>query len=117
MQALRNAHRLARLVLVWFVMYVGAAVASPLVNPVDIQFICSGLGAVKVLPDGGSTAEVPGHTLACPLCMASGAPPQVAMVLAQPAQPLAHAMRGIASPHMAWLSAAPLPARGPPAFF
>ena len=34
---------------------------------------------------------------------------------AEPVQPLSHVLRPIAAAHIAWLTAAPLPARGPPA--
>ena len=33
---------------------------------------------------------------------------------AEPVQPLSHVLRPIAAAHIAWLTAAPLPARGPP---
>jgi hypothetical protein len=46
--ALRSARTLARLVLVWFVLSLGVAVASPMVNPKAMELICSGSGSVKV---------------------------------------------------------------------
>ena len=49
MQVLRNAHLLARFVLVWFALSIGAAIASPLIQPKDILLICTGSGAMKVL--------------------------------------------------------------------
>ena len=57
MQVLRNAHLLARFVLVWFALSIGAAIASPLIQPKDILLICTGSGAMKVLvqADDGST--------------------------------------------------------------
>ena len=117
MQTLRNAHLLARFVLVWFALSIGAAVASPLIQPQDILLICTGSGAMKVLvkADDGSTQEVASRSMDCPLCMSAGAPPPVARLTAEPAQPLAYALQGIPAAHVAWLTAAPLPARGPPA--
>ena len=118
MQFLRNAHILARFVLVWFALSIGAAVASPLIKPQDILLICTGSGAMKVLvtADDGSIQEVASRAIDCPLCMTPGAPPPVARVTAEPAQPLGYALQGIPAAHIAWLTAAPLPARGPPTF-
>ena len=118
MQFLRNAHILARFVLVWFALSIGAAVASPLIKPQDILLICTGSGAMKVLvtADDGSIQEVASRAMDCPLCMTPGAPPPVARVMAEPAQPLGYALQGIPAAHIAWLTAAPLPARGPPTF-
>ncbi|MCA0212048.1 MAG: DUF2946 domain-containing protein [Proteobacteria bacterium] len=116
MHALRSAHTLARLVLVWFALSLGVAVASPLVNPQAMELICSGSGAIKVMvkTDDG-VKEQSRHMLDCPLCAATGSPPQAARTTAEPVQPLSHVLRPIAAAHIAWLTAAPLPARGPPA--
>ena len=116
LQRLRSAHLLARFVLVWFALSIGAAIASPLIKPQDILLICTGSGAMKVLvkADDGSTQDMGSSVMNCPLCTATGAPPPVARLAAEPAQPLAYAFQGIPAAHIAWLTAAPLPARGPP---
>jgi hypothetical protein len=117
MTALRNAHHLARFVLVWFALSLGVAIASPLVKPQAMELICSGAGAMKLViqtDDGGQ--EGTGLTLDCPLCAASSAPPPPAALLtAEPAQPLAYVLQSIPAARIAALTAAPLPARGPPA--
>lgn len=115
MQSLRNAHLLARLVLVWFALSIGVAIASPLVKPQAMELICSGAGVMKVLAktDDGAK-ELSGHTLDCPLCASLGAPPPVARQVAEPQPSLSHALQPIAAAHIAALTAAPLPARGPP---
>lgn len=115
MQTLRNAHLLARLVLVWFALSLGVAIASPIVKPQAIELICSGSGAMKVLvkTDDGST-EASSHTLDCPLCASSSAPPPVSRLSVEPVQPLAYVLRSIPAAHIAALTAAPMPARGPP---
>ena len=118
MNALRNAHLLARFVLVWFALSIGVAIASPLVKPQAMELICSGSGAVKLLiqtDDGGQ--EVASFTLDCPLCATSSAPPPPATRLtSEPAQPLAYVLQSIPAARIASLTAAPLPARGPPIF-
>lgn len=117
MQSLRNAHLLARFVLVWFALSIGVAIASPIVKPQALELICSGAGVMKVLvkTDDG-TKEVARHTLDCPLCISISAPPPVARLTAEPIQALAHVLQSIPAAHIASLTAAPLPARGPPAF-
>ena len=49
LQTLRNSHQLIRLVLVWFVLSLGAAIASPLVNPQAAELICTGTGVMKLM--------------------------------------------------------------------
>ena len=117
MQTLRNANLLARFVLVWFALSIGIAIASPIVKPQGMERICSGTGVMKLLvktDDGTHPASA--HTLACPLCASIGAPPPVLRLIAEPFQPLAHVLQSIPAAHTALLTAAPLPARGPPSF-
>ncbi len=119
MHRLRHARSLARFLLVWFALYLGAAVASPLVAPQAFEVICSGAGTAKLLAksaDGGSQ-EVQTFGMDCPLCLPVGAPPPLPVATeVPPPMPLAHVMRPVPSAHIAGLTAAPLPARGPPVF-
>ncbi len=123
LQSLRSAHRITRLVLVWFVLSLGAAIASPLINPQATELICTGTGVMKVLvknadgaiDDGGT--EVASRMLDCPLCASVSAPPPAARATAEPAQPLGYVLQTIPAAHIAALTAAPPPGRGPPAFF
>lgn len=117
MSYLRRAHFLARLVLVWFVVSIGVAIASPVVNPQATQLICTSSGVMKVLTttDNG-VQEVASQSMDCPLCIGMGAPPPVARQLAEPLLPLFCAGRSIPAAVIAKPSAAPLPARGPPNF-
>jgi hypothetical protein len=116
MHRLRHAADLARFVLVWFALSLGVAVASPLVNPQSLELVCSGNGAIKLLVKGddGKAAAGLHHTLDCPLCATLGAPPPVASFVLPTAQPLGHAVQSIPAARIAALTAAPLPARGPP---
>lgn len=117
MQTLRHAHLLARFVLVWFALSIGVAIASPLVKPQTVEVICTGMGMMKLQTqsdDGTSDASL--RTLDCPLCASHSAPPPpVVRLSAEPVQPLAHVMQSLPAAHIASLTAAPLPARGPPA--
>lgn len=113
MQRLRQATVLARWVLVWFALSLGAAMASPLVKPQAMQLVCSAAGTAKLLPADGGEDSGAGHLLDCPLCAASGVPPSTAMQPQHvaPEPPLAFAA---ATPVERRGARAPLPARGPP---
>ena len=102
--------------LAWFVLAVGVAIASPVVKPQSMELICSG-GVMKLLvkSDDGSAAPS-AHTLDCPLCATTGAPPPVLQVGATLAPPSAGVQPVLAASPRISRPAAPLPARGPPAF-
>lgn len=113
MQRLRQARVLARLVLAWFALSIGVAVASPIVQPKALDLVCSG-GAMKLLvkaDDGGAPTAT--HTFDCPLC-ASVVPPPPAVLAATALLPLGEVLRPIPARSPAARSAAPLPPRGPP---
>jgi hypothetical protein len=115
MQRLRNASLLARLVLAWFALSIGAAVASPVVQPRALELLCTGTGAVKLMVQGDDGQPAPaGHALDCPLCAALSAPPPAARN-AVPTEPQAQAAPGQRSVRASPLLAPPPPARGPPA--
>ena len=116
MRTLRHFTFLSRLVLAWFVLSLGVAVASPIVKPQDILLVCTGSGAMKMLvqADDGSTSEVVGNSMDCPLCAPMVAPPPMDHRAVEPVQPLSYALQGIPRAHIAARTAAPFPARGPP---
>lgn len=76
LQSLRHSRTLARLVLVWFALAMGVAVAAPAVQPVVLGGICSAAAAADggSQPDGHSTAGSH-HSLQCVMCLAAGGPP------------------------------------------
>ncbi len=117
LQSLRNARRLTRFMLVWFALFIGVAAASPLVKPQAAQMICSTMGGVQwvLTDDGGDTPVASADGMDCPLCTHVSAPLASAMVGFVPVSSLAHAMRPLATAHIAWLTGTPLPPRGPPA--
>lgn len=116
MHALRRFTNITRFMLVWFVLSLGVAVASPIVKPQDLLLVCSASGAAKVLVqnDDGSTSELGASAMDCPLCLTSGAPPAAPQMHVEPVQPLSYALQSIPAAHIAARTAAPLPARGPP---
>jgi hypothetical protein len=118
MSPFRRAHRLASLALVWFVLSIGVAVASPVVHPQAVELVCSSAGAVKVIVQADDGAQEMGaFHLDCPLCVLTGAPPPMPVVALPAVQPLAFAVQSIPAARIAAATAAPLPARGPPRSF
>ena len=116
MHALRTSSLLARLILAWFVLTVGAAIASPIVHPQALQVVCTTGSSVKLVvvgEDGGAT-ELGQHTLDCAMCLGASAPPPPAQQHAQRHEPLAHALTPPVAATIAAIVGAPLPARGPP---
>ncbi|BCO25414.1 hypothetical protein MIZ03_0274 [Rhodoferax lithotrophicus] len=116
---LRNSPWLARLALLWFAMTLGVAVASPMVHPHEELVICTGAGMLKVVlaDDGTVTTAATSDTsdgLFCPLCMVGTAPAPLVFNTVEPPQPLSHVLQTIPAARIAALTAAPLPARGPP---
>jgi hypothetical protein len=115
MERLCNVKLIAHFVLVWFVLFVGVAVAAPIFKPEAMQLLCSGAGAMKA-NTAGHDGESPSLslTLKCPLCAGIGAPPPLAILA------FSHSLHTIFAPPMAnnqfifFALAAPPPARGPP---
>lgn len=116
MQKLRNTHWITRLVLVWFALFMGASVASPLISPADMQMVCMASGGMKLVTLSDDGGEIQASTsLDCPLCASVSPPlPLFHFSFAQPS-PLAHALRPVVAAHIASLTSPPLPSRGPPA--
>ncbi len=92
LQTPRSLRWLARLVLAWFVLSIGVAVASPLVQPKPVELICLGSGAVKlVVKTDDGAHDMPSYTLDCPLFVHLGVPPPIVQVRLPEVHPLAHA--------------------------
>lgn len=119
LHTLRNSPWLAKLALLWFALALGAAVASPMVNPQAELVICTGAGMLKVVlaDDGtvttGASADT-GDGLFCPLCLLAGAPAPALIPTTQAPYPVGHVLPNPRAARIAALTAAPLPARGPP---
>ncbi|HVR54712.1 MAG TPA: DUF2946 family protein [Pseudorhodoferax sp.] len=117
MHALRRSTTLVRLVLAWFVLALGVAIAAPAVQPQAMELICSASGGAKLIvvgEEGGQDSAAGHHAIECPMCLAVVLPPAPHGARAAPQQPLAHALRPLGAAHIAALVGAPLPPRGPP---
>ncbi|MET4576708.1 DUF2946 family protein [Ottowia thiooxydans] len=116
MQELRKSLLLTRLVLAWFLLTLGVAIASPIVQPRAMQMICAANGSIQVivLDDSGQAEASPHHTLDCPLCVAITTPPVYPDIQFEQPVPQAIALYALGSQHIAAILGAPFPPRGPP---
>ncbi len=116
MHRLRTWTLLPWMALVWFALSIGAAIASPAIEPQSVEVVCSSIGGMKlVVHTDDGTQELGNSSMECPLCIPSAAPPPhpVLPSIALPL-PLAHAVQSIPAARIAAATAAPLPPRGPP---
>jgi hypothetical protein len=113
------SRRLAALVLAWFALVVGLAAAAPWMQPAGLADVCTAAtpGDPASAP-GDSGGSLPRHALDCPFCLPAHAPPPSLDALVVPPAPVVHeaARTSVRAARPATRSAAPLPARGPPAF-
>lgn len=113
MQRLRTAPFLARLVLAWFMVCLGAAAAASVLQPPGLEMVCSG-GSMQLLPaEGGDDAGVR-VALDCPLCSPAVVPPPAPLAIAL-VRAVHEPVQAAATPAMAQPPAHAPPARGPPA--
>ena len=117
MQYLRNTSNIIRLVLVWFALSVGVAIASPMVQPKAMDMVCTSTGSMKLVVQGDEDSSASASsTLDCPLCASICAPPSALNTALTQPSPLSHALLPSVAAHIASLTAPPLPSRGPPTF-
>lgn len=116
MQNLRRSLSVVRLVLAWFVLTLGMAVAAPIVQPQSTMMICSEGGSKMIMvDDDGNRVVDGGHSaLDCPLCLPVALPPAFDGLHLPVAPPMVCAQHPFVSAHIASVAGAPLPARGPP---
>ena len=116
MHILRTSLSLTRLILAWFVLTVGVAVASPVISPQTLVLLCSHEGRKAVVVDAdGQVITASQQSLDCPLCLPVVGPPPASFVsLPAPAVTFSAPVHFSPSRYFAPVGA-PLPARGPPA--
>lgn len=105
------------LVLAWFALCLGVAVASPLVQPKAMDVVCTSAGGVKVVAhsdDGPVKHGAKG--MDCPLCLLEVSPPEPPQARVPALLPLARQPLPSSCVHTVAAMAAPPPARAPPFF-
>ena len=114
MLKLRNHKLIAKLLLVWFALFLGSAIASAVIQQGDLQTVCTSGGAMKFVDanDDDGDVKVSG-SMDCPLCASMTFAPHPSTQFEKPS-PLAHALQPYVVAHLAGVAAPPLPSRGPP---
>ena len=106
---------IARLVLVWFALFIGVAIASPILNPTETQMVCSSAGGMKMVAAGNEDAnDTLSSNMDCPLCAPVVVPLEACSAGIDKPKPLAHLLHPVAAALVAFLTSPPLPSRGPP---
>ncbi len=117
MQTLRTTPYIARLVLVWFALFVGASVAAPWVNPSEVQLVCSASGNMLLVSSSDDGTELQTTSgMDCPLCASTLSLPLHQHVAGDKPIAQAHSRVPLVVHDVAMGSAPPLPSRGPPTF-
>jgi hypothetical protein len=68
MHTLRNSKLIAKLVLVWFALFLGSAIASTVIKPDSLQMVCTASGGMKMVDMTGDDGELKASaSMDCPL--------------------------------------------------
>jgi hypothetical protein len=115
MKTLRSMTQLRWWVAAWFLLSLGVAVASPIVQPRTMDLVCSGSGAAKIViqsTNGAAASDV--QDMDCPLCLLESIPPEPLNTGLPASLAIAVAPRQRACDPLPASTAAPPPARAPP---
>jgi len=107
---------LVRLVLVWYVLFVGVSVLAATLQPKTMEVVCSSMGLMKVVVQGeGGDAQVR-SSMDCPLCAHAtpAMPPPTVAALAHVPDARSHIVQRLPEAVLTARTAPPLPSRGPP---
>lgn len=113
-------------VLVWLLISQVVAVVVPVTKPhitqqlQQMQLFCTSIGMqIRMVQfDDGTIEKIGTVGTDCPLCTPVGAPPALPYPFRPlPPHPLVYALQTAVAAHIAIITAAPLPARGPPVLF
>jgi hypothetical protein len=108
--------RLARLVLVWYVLFVGVSVMASMLQPKTMEVVCSSMGIMKLVVQGeGNDSALPA-SMDCPLCAHAtpALPPPKVADLAHVPDVRSHIVQRLPEAVLIARTAPPLPSRGPP---
>jgi hypothetical protein len=108
--------RLARLVLVWYVLFVGVSVVASTLQPQTMEVVCSSMGIMKLVVQGEDDDAQMRSSMDCALCAHAtpALPPPSATHLAHVSDARAHIVQRVPAAILLARTAPPLPSRGPP---
>ena len=112
----RTLRYLARLVMVWYVLFVGVSVLAATLRPQTVGVVCSSMGPMKVVVQSeGGDAQVRA-SMDCPLCAHAtpALPPPTVANLAHVPDARSHIVQRLPEAVLTARTAPPLPSRGPP---
>ncbi|WP_322993596.1 DUF2946 family protein [Limnohabitans sp.] len=109
-------HSLSRLVLIWYVLFVGVSVLAATLQPKTMDVVCSAMGIMKVVVQGEGEAPPLTSNMDCPLCAHAtpALPPLTAAALAHVPDARAYIVQALPEALLLVRTAPPLPSRGPP---
>ena len=111
-------HSLSRLVLIWYVLFVGVSVLAATLQPKTMDVVCSAMGIMKLVVQGEGEATPVNISMECPLCAHAipALPPPTVAALAHVNDARAHIVQALPEALLLARTAPPLPSRGPPVF-
>lgn len=118
MKTLRSMSQLRWWVLAWFALHLGAAIASPIVQPKLMEMICSSAGALKIITQSADGSVALGDVgMDCSLCLLGSSAPVTTHVQLPALAPQAGAPVIQGHVFAVIVMATPPPARAPPPYF
>ena len=108
--------KLSRLVLVWYVLFVGASVLAATLQPKTMDVVCSAMGIMKVVVQGEGEAPPLTSNMDCPMCAHAtpALPPPTLAALVHVHDACAFIVQALPEALLLARTAPPLPSRGPP---
>ena len=109
---------LSRLVLVWYVLFVGVSVLASTLQPKTMEVVCSSVGIMKVVVQGEGEGPMASSGMDCPLCAHAtpALPPPTLAALAHVPDARAFIVQRLPETLLLARTAPPQPSRGPPVF-
>ena len=109
-------HLLSRLVLIWYVLFVGVSVLAATLQPKTMEVVCSSMGIMKVVVQGEGENTALSSSMDCPLCAHAtpALPPPTVAALAHVPDARAYIVQAMPEALLLARTAPPLPSRGPP---
>lgn len=116
MSSIHFLRPLSRLVLVWYMLFVGVSVLASTLQPKTMDVVCTSMGAMKLVVSGDDGAPQLKGTMDCPLCAhATPALPLPSLVtIVRVHDACAYIVQRLPKAVLLSLTAPPLPSRGPP---